>query len=120
MRRPLLERDERSSGQSARRHPKTFDVSELVPDYQWYDNPYPRDRELIESFQAFAEGGDLSADYAAAECAITRTAETRQGNAEGERPSPASPLHRRAGVQAPKACSKAALNSGVEGPLNPQ
>ena len=48
----------------------------LPPEFQpWYEGDYPEDTELRESFGLFAEGGDLSAEYAAAECASARTPE---------------------------------------------
>jgi hypothetical protein len=34
---------------------------------------YPEDTELRESFRAFAEGGEQADEYAAADCANTRT-----------------------------------------------
>lgn len=39
----------------------------------WYRDDYPEDTELRESFQAFAESGDLRTEYEAAGCAINRT-----------------------------------------------
>ncbi len=46
----------------------------LPPQFQpWYEGDYPEDTELRESFRLFAEGGDLSAEYAAADCASART-----------------------------------------------
>ncbi len=40
----------------------------------WYaEDVYPEDTELRESFKQFAEGGDLSDEYAAANCANERT-----------------------------------------------
>jgi hypothetical protein len=60
---------------------RTFDVwfaglVGLPPEFQpWYDGDYPEDTELRESFRLFAEGGDLSAEYAAAGCASARTPE---------------------------------------------
>ena len=48
----------------------------LPPEFQpWYEGDYPEDTELRESFGLFAEGGDLSAEYAAAGCASARTPE---------------------------------------------
>jgi hypothetical protein len=41
----------------------------------WYDDDYPEDTELRDSFRLFAEEGDLSAEYAAAGCASARTPE---------------------------------------------
>jgi hypothetical protein len=53
----------------------TFEVSGLAFVMEWYDLAYPKDTELSESFQAYAEGGELGADYAAAECATALTPE---------------------------------------------
>lgn len=39
----------------------------------WYAVDYPEDTELRESFRAFAEGGDLADEYAAAGCATSRS-----------------------------------------------
>jgi hypothetical protein len=47
----------------------------LPPDQAWHEDDYPEDTELRESFGQFAEAGDLSSEYAAAECATARTPE---------------------------------------------
>ena len=44
------------------------------PNY-WYLADYPEDPELRESFTLFAEGGELADEYAAADCANTRSPE---------------------------------------------
>ncbi len=41
----------------------------------WYGGIYPEDTELRESFRLFAEGGELADEYAAADCASSRTPE---------------------------------------------
>jgi hypothetical protein len=48
----------------------------LPPESQpWYEDDYPEDTGLRESFRLFAEGGDLSVEYATAGCASARTPE---------------------------------------------
>lgn len=42
---------------------------------RWYLEDYPEDPELRESFRLFAESGDLAGEYAAADCANTRSPE---------------------------------------------
>ncbi len=39
----------------------------------WYKDNYPEDTELRDSFQGFAESGDLQDEYAESGCATTRT-----------------------------------------------
>lgn len=41
----------------------------------WYESSYPEDTELRESFRLFAESGELADDYAATDCADTRSPE---------------------------------------------
>jgi hypothetical protein len=41
----------------------------------WYDDDYPEDTELRDSFRMFAEAGELRDEYAAAGCASARTPE---------------------------------------------
>ena len=59
---------------------RAFDVGlglvGLPPEFEpWYEGDYPEDAELRESFRLLAEGGDLSADYAAAGCSSAPTPE---------------------------------------------
>ena len=65
------------------------------------------ERELITAL--FTPGPQEGSRRRRALLMSSRTIWFRRLNSEGEKPSPASPLHRRGGVQAPKACSKAAL-----------
>lgn len=51
-----------------------YGVATAGPDENpWYEADYPEDTELRDSFRRFAESGSLAADYAAAECASTRS-----------------------------------------------
>jgi hypothetical protein len=48
----------------------------LPPEFEpWYEDDYPEDTELRESFRLFAEGEDLSVEYQAEGCASARTPE---------------------------------------------
>ena len=52
---------------------RRFGVLRTMGARSWHEDRYPEDVELNESFQAFAEGGELSAEYAAAGCAHSFT-----------------------------------------------
>jgi hypothetical protein len=58
---------------------RAFDVFaglvSLDDEHSWHEGDYPEDTELRESFRLYAEGGDLSDEYAAAGCASARTPE---------------------------------------------
>jgi hypothetical protein len=52
---------------------RTFGVISTIGARGWHEDQYPEDAELNESFQAFAEGGELSSEYGAAGCATSFT-----------------------------------------------
>jgi hypothetical protein len=54
---------------------RTFQVESKIGVFGWHEARYPEDAELNDSFQTFAEGGELSAEYEAAGCATSFTAE---------------------------------------------
>jgi hypothetical protein len=55
---------------------RTFQVIRTIGARGWHEaDRYPEDAELNDSFQAFAEGGELQEEYAAANCANERTPE---------------------------------------------
>lgn len=57
---------------------RPFEVIRTIGARGWHEARYPEDAELNESFQAFAEGGELQEEYAAAGCASARTPECAQ------------------------------------------
>ena len=53
---------------------RTFEVISTIGARGWHEaDRYPEDAELNESFRAFAESGELSAEYAAAGCTTSFT-----------------------------------------------
>ena len=52
---------------------RTFGVISTIGARGWHEAEYPQDAALNESFRAFAEGGELHEEYAAADCAHSFT-----------------------------------------------